>query len=462
MYEEYVALGVFALVYALIIGGRRLFGLPIWAAMLIGAALMVGLQVTSAESALRSVNLDVIAFLFGMFSIVSALDRAGVLRVAAARMLGMSRGNPHRILMAFVVGMGLLAAFLVNDTIALLGVPLAVYVARHAGIRPAVLLLALAFGITVGSVMTPIGNPQNLLIAVQSGMPLPFTTFLLYLSGPTAANLFLTYLILKVYYRKELSTAGSTAAAATAAKTTAAAMAGVQRKYAIAAASYDDDAAPAIETPADWRRARLPAAVLLVTIAGFVISELLRFSGIATFSLSVVAMMGAAAVYALSGERREIARGVDYSVLVFFAAMFVVTSALWSSGAISIITGYLPRPDPGDPEQSSAVISIASLTLSQVMSNVPFVSLYNFVMLDSGFTGGQQHVGQWLMLAAASTIAGNLTVLGAASNVIIVEAAESRGVRAFTFMEFFKVGSVVTAANMAVYYAFFFVLRNLS
>jgi Na+/H+ antiporter NhaD/arsenite permease-like protein len=73
-------------------------------------------------------------------------------------------------------------------------------------------------------------------------------------------------------------------------------------------------------------------------------------------------------------------------------------------------------------------------------------------MADAGFTGG--HVDQWMMLAAASTIAGNLTVLGAASNIIIIEAAESRGVRAFSFLEFFKVGSIVAAANIAIYYVF--------
>ena len=73
-------------------------------------------------------------------------------------------------------------------------------------------------------------------------------------------------------------------------------------------------------------------------------------------------------------------------------------------------------------------------------------------MIDSGFTA--QHVDQWVMLAAASTIAGNLTVLGAASNIIIIEAAESRGVRAFTFLEFLKVGSLITAANIVIYYLF--------
>src|SRR5688500_386835 len=111
--------------------------------MLVGAAFMIALQVTGIADAFKAVNLEVIAFLFGMFSLVSALERAGVLRAVAVRMLARAK-TPSQVLMIFVVGMGVLAAFLVNDTIALLGIPLAVQVARHSGIRPAVLLLALA------------------------------------------------------------------------------------------------------------------------------------------------------------------------------------------------------------------------------------------------------------------------------------------------------------------------------
>lgn len=59
-----------------------------------------------------------------------------------------------------------------------------------------------------------------------------------------------------------------------------------------------------------------------------------------------------------------------------------------------------------------------------------------------------------MMLAASSTIAGNLTILAAASNIIIIEAAESRGIKAFTFFEFFKIGALVTVANIVIYYLF--------
>ena len=82
---EYVAIGVLALVFFLIIERRRLNNIPIWTSMLIGAGLMVGLQVISIEDAFKAINLDVIIFLFGMFSIVSALDRSGVLKYVAAR-----------------------------------------------------------------------------------------------------------------------------------------------------------------------------------------------------------------------------------------------------------------------------------------------------------------------------------------------------------------------------------------
>jgi len=184
---------------------------------------------------------------------------------------------------------------------------------------------------------------------------------------------------------------------------------------------------------------------------------LLHVYKVADFSISIVAMLGAAALYALSSERTQLLRNVDYSVLVFFAAKFVVTSSMWQSGAVSIITGWLPDPSPADEAQSINVITAASLALSQVLSNVPFVALYNFVMIDSGF--GEEYVAQWLMLAAVSTVAGNLTILGAASNVIVIEAAEARGVRAFSYFEFAKIGSVITAANITIYYGFiYFVL----
>jgi len=391
--------------------------------MLIGASLMMGFQIIDVNSAIKAIQLDVIMFLFGMFSIVSALDRSGVLRYISVKMLSKAK-TPNSLLMMFVVGMGLLSAFLVNDIIALMGVPLVIYISKQVNVKPTVFLIALAFGVTVGSAMTPIGNPQNLLIALQSGITLPIVSFLKFLAIPTLINLFLTYYILKIYFKKDL----------------------LQSSYSQGTITLQDSL---IENP---RLAKISIIILMITIAGFFVSEMLQFLHIADIHISIIAMAGAAVLYAISGERREIMKSVDYSVLVFFAAMFVVTSALWSSGAISLFMKYLPVPNPSDIFQSSAVISAYSITFGQILSNVPFVALYNYIMIDSGFSA--THVAQWMMLAAASTIAGNLTILGAASSIIIIQATESKGIKAFTFLEFLKIGSVVTAVNLAVYYLF--------
>jgi Na+/H+ antiporter NhaD/arsenite permease-like protein len=75
------------------------------------------------------------------------------------------------------------------------------------------------------------------------------------------------------------------------------------------------------------------------------------------------------------------------------------------------------------------------------------------VLLNNGFAG-DAHISQWMMLASASTIAGNLTILGAASNIIIIDVAESKNIKAFTFIEFVRAGALVTFVNIAVYYLF--------
>ncbi len=480
--HPYIAIVIFAVVYFLIIYRRGQFKIPIWTSMLIGAALMIAFQIISVEYAFKSINLDVLGFLFGMFSIVSALDKSGVLKAVAVKMLSSTNNHPDLILMVFVVGMGLLSAFLVNDTIALLGIPLIAHTSRQIGIRPQILLIALSFGITIGSTMTPIGNPQNLLIALQSGIPLPFITFIKVLGIPTLINLFVTFLILKLYYKKDLvldpalpsnnhhnrkqqqqlrkqqshslNIDNQKNRHNNLSKDNPVLFNNPQATSAAAAAAANKNI---IANP---HLAKISIAVLLLTIVGFVLSEIMQFvfHFHNNFSLSIIAMMGATTLYTISKERKEILASVDYSVLIFFAAMFVFTSALWSSGIVSQMISYFPNPDIHDMFQSNAMISIISITLSQVLSNVPFVALYNHIMINNGFAAidgiESGHVNQWMMLAASSTIAGNLTILAAASNIIIIEAAESKGIKAFSFFEFFKVGAIITILNITIYYVF--------
>ena len=116
---------------------------------------------------------------------------------------------------------------------------------------------------------------------------------------------------------------------------------------------------------------------------------------------------------------------------------------------------YLPALNPGDSKGSLVTIIGSSLLFSQVLSNVPFVAVYIRAMQAAGFTGSD--VRAWVALAGASTLAGGLTLLGAASNVIILEEAESRH-SGFGFMEFAKVGFLVTIPNVMILFLFLSIL----
>ena len=116
---------------------------------------------------------------------------------------------------------------------------------------------------------------------------------------------------------------------------------------------------------------------------------------------------------------------------------------------------YLPALNPSGLMVSLGVIILVSLLFSQFISNVPFVAVYIRVMQLAGFTGN--NVKAWVALAGASTLAGGLSLLGAASNVIILEQAESRG-SGFSSLEFSKVGLLVTVPNILILYLFLRIL----
>jgi Na+/H+ antiporter NhaD/arsenite permease-like protein len=112
----------------------------------------------------------------------------------------------------------------------------------------------------------------------------------------------------------------------------------------------------------------------------------------------------------------------------------------------------LPTPNRTMHVQSEGAIILDSVTLSQVLSNVPFVQLYAYQMAGLGLTSA--YPVAWVALAAGSTLAGNLTVLGAVSNVIIIDSSEVRNFKAFSFVEFFKYGVIVTLVTCLIYFAF--------
>jgi len=294
--------------------------------------------------------------------------------------------------------MGIFSALLMNDTVAIIGTPVVLSLARKANTQPKILLLSLAFAVTIGSVMSPIGNPQNLLIAIHGNVTNPFVTFLRYLLLPTLLNLSLAYLLLRLFYRKQFHSKPLT------------------------------HTREAIKDPKLAILSKI-SLILLVTLVLAKIATVLVGLDI-DFRLTYIALIAALPIIVFIPKRPGILKRMDWYTLVFFASMFVLMQSVWDSGVFqsAIDAAHLNLASTG-------VIFTVSVLLSQLLSNAPLVALYLPVLVQIGAsTKGM------MALAAGSTIAGNLTILGAASNVIIIQNAERRSGATLTFWEFVRIG----------------------
>jgi len=402
----YIPLVILAVVFFLIAVrqvGR--FSLKIWQIMLGGAAAVLVTGQISPYDAALAINIDVMLFLFGMFVVGEALVASGYLAEIGRRFFSRAK-NPGQVVLFILFGMGIGSAVLMNDTLAVIGTPLLLALAADRKISRKLLLLALAVAITTGSVMSPIGNPQNLLVAVNAGMVSPFVTFALYLAVPTLLGLAAAYAILRWFYREEFAV----------------------REYAILPA-----------TPGDERLTllvKISLAIILLLAAANVIASLAFSSMLVT--LPLIAIGAALPIILFSEKRFTILKTIDWCTLVFFAAMFVLMASVWQTGFFqSIVDGAMLSSVP--------LLLGTSVIVSQFISNVPFVALFQPLVVQAG-----AGTAQLMALAAGSTIAGNLTILGAASNVIIVQNAEKQGAT-LTFFEFMRVGLPLTVVQVVIF-----------
>ncbi len=381
-------------------------GPPVWAIFVVGAGVTLATGILSVGEGARvlAASAATLAFLFALFVLASGLESAGALEHLARWLIGVAP-RPRDLPFVLFVGIGLVSAVMINDALVLIGVPILVGVAARLKVGAKPLLLVLAFSVTVGSTLTPFGNPQNLLVAVQSGVAAPVTTFLRYLALPTAINLVLGGWYLRYVYRD--------------------AMPADTAEYARARAE-----APPLLPKGDWRSRLLGRPVLWifpVTIAALVgfgiASTVLPGAAVPPWE---IALAGVVVLLAVSPRRTVILRHVNWTILLLFAGLFVVVQGAVTGGVIAALEAYFPIPGPGHATAALAAVVGTSLAGSQLVSNVPWVALQLPLLSGLGYGAGTPVV--WMALAAGSTLAGNVTLLGAVSNLILVDQAERRQV----------------------------------
>lgn len=364
---------------------------------MVGAVFLVFGGAMSLNQAYSAINMDTILLLLAMMIINANLSIAGFFQIVAARVSKIAK-TPKMLLAHVIIWSGVLSALFLNDTICVMFTPLVLEIAIKLKRNPLPYLMGLATAANVGSTATIIGNPQNMLIGIAGNIG--FVKFLLYQLPVASVGLLFIWFIIIVVYKDEFK----------------------EIKF-----NEKIDFEPKIYKPLLVKST--------ITTFGMVV---LFFSGI---PVTLAALIGASALLITRRLKpQRVFREIDWSLLVFFSGLFVITGGIETTGLGKYFFSVL-KPISGE---STLNLSIVSVLLSNLISNVPAVLLYLPVIKT--FANPEK---AYLVLAMATTLAGNVTLLGSVANLIVAETAKKRGIN-ISFTEYLKAGLPIAIVTLFI------------
>ncbi|WP_026606301.1 anion transporter [Methylocapsa acidiphila] len=363
---------------------------------LLGACLMISLGALSLEDAFKAIDLDTIALLLGMMIIVGHLRVSGFFELASRFAIRRAWG-PLMLLAAIVAVTGFFSAFLVNDAICLVMTPLAIEIARVLRRNPIPYLLAVAMASNAGGVATITGNPQNMIIGIAS--QIPYADFAARLAPVAAVGLALAAGLIGLAYVREFRT-----------------------PFGVAGGQ-----------PRPRRHVRQIGKGLIVSICVVIAF----FVGVPIAEAAIVG--GAVLLLSRAVNPQKIYAQIDGRLLLMFAGLFVVVAAAEKYLFSEPVVAAVARLHLDNPWSLTA----ATAVLSNLVSNVPAV-----LALKPFVAALPDPHRAWLVVAMASTLSGNLTLIGSVANLIVAEQAKAAGIR-ISFLAHLRVGLPLTALSLA-------------
>lgn len=359
---------------------------------LVGSAFLVALGALPLEEAWQSIDATTIVFLLSMMVVNANLSYSGFFQLALVFLIRLTR-SPLGLIVVLTFGSGILSAFFLNDTLALVFTPLTLSLAQALELNPIPYLLTIAAATNIGSVATLSGNPQNILIGSFSGIGyLDFTQALMPI---TISGLFVQIGLLWWFYPEVRS---------------------------LKPASSCPVVRFRIYKPLFIKTVIVTSALLIAFVVGVPIAE-------AAFLAAAILLVTRRV------KPQRVLRQVDWNLLVLFSGLFILTRCTQKLELLAPFASWVDHP-----------IGLLGITavLSNLISNVPAVLLLQPLV-------SPDDTQSWLLLAAGSTLAGNLTLFGAVANLIVAEASANLGYR-LSFWDHFRFGFPLTLITLVMTY----------
>lgn len=393
---------VFIITYALIISEK----IHRMIVAMAGGLGMVLLGFLSQETALGdNIDFNTLGLLTGMMILVTITRRTGVFEAIAIWAVGVTRGEPLRLLAMLSFITATASAFLDNVTTVLLIVPVTLTLTDKLLVNPTPFLIAEIIASNIGGTATLIGDPPNIMIG--SAVGLDFNSFLIHLAPVAVIIMIITIALLLIIYRKDLQV-------------------DEQKRQSILLLNYKEEIK-------DWRLLKKSLAVLGVTIAGFVLHGFLHLES------ATVAFTGAILLMLISREEPEdILLHIEWPTIFFFIGLFVLVGGLKATGVIGELASWTLTITHGDLLQTTLVVLWVSAIASAFIDNIPFVATMIPMLQEMGHLSGMNLDPLWWSLALGACLGGNGTLIGASANVIVAGIAEKNGI-SLTFNQYLKI-----------------------
>ena len=398
---------------------------------LLGAAITILLGLVSqsklvdgginAHYFINFVDFNVIFLLVSMMIIVSIATRSGMFNWIANELLRLTKGHPKLVLFTLGVFTAITSAFLDNVTTVILIMPVTFFIAKQLDINPLPFLITEIFASNIGGTATLIGDPPNIIIGSAAG--LSFMAFLKELTGVVSVILMVVVLLMMFMFRKSLKA--------------------TPEKMAVVANL--DNSKPITDYPLLIRS----AIILVLVILGFVLHDVTHIE------TCVTAMLGAS-VLLLFEKPKDILCDVEWNTIFFFIGLFIIIGGLEASGGIALMAQWILKVTQGSQEATAMIILWASGFISGIIDNIPYTATMTPMLLEIQKTMGADYTYPlWWCLSLGACLGGNMTIIGAAANVIVSETSAHNGYP-ITFMKFLKYGVVTMIISLVISSAYIY------
>jgi Na+/H+ antiporter NhaD/arsenite permease-like protein len=363
-------------------------------ASIAGAVLMVGVGLIfgfySEAQALATVDFNTIGLLLGMMIIVSILEPTGFFQYLAVLVGKRSKGNPVLLLVLLGTITTVVSMFLDNVTTVVLIAPVTILICEIVGLNPQPYLMGEAILSDTGGVATLIGDPPNILIGSASG--LSFVGFLTHSLPIVIVVWLVALLLLRILFRKDLAKT----------PTNLDALAELNPKNAL------NDRKTAIKV----------ICVVGFAIIAFLLEEVLGIR-------PALVALGAAAITLVwvRPPIQETLKRIQWDVLLFFAALFVLIGGLQAAGVMQDLAGLIARAKDLPPVLLGLILLWTVAILSAFIDNVP-VTIALIPVIQRLGIAGIPIAPLWWALVFGAGFGGNGTIIGSTANIVVASLSE--------------------------------------